>query len=53
MKTLAQWEPRIAVESVDVDADPNDATSAIALITYTLIATGAKERTSVSVTLGG
>src|ERR1700733_13285779 len=36
---LAQWEPRIAVQSVSVDQDPNDLQSAIATITYTLVAT--------------
>lgn len=46
---LERWEPRIAVESVDVDADPKDATSAIATIGYRLVASGARERTSVAV----
>ena len=49
---LARWEPRIAVESVDVAADPGDGTSAIATIGYRLVATGARERTSVSVPIG-
>ncbi len=51
-KELAQWEPRINVESVNVDADKNDATAAIATITYKLIATQTVERVSLSVTLG-
>jgi hypothetical protein len=51
--TLQQWEPRIAVESVAVEADPADAQAAIATITYQLIATQARERISVSVTLSG
>ena len=51
-KELAQWEPRISVESVNVEADTNDSTAAIATITYKLIATQTVERVSLSVTLG-
>jgi hypothetical protein len=53
MKSLIRWEPRIAVESVDVEADPADATAAVATITYKLVATQTLERVSVTVTLGG
>ena len=52
-KTLQKWEPRIVVESVDVDADPADARAAVATITYQLVATQARERMSVGLTLGG
>jgi phage baseplate assembly protein W len=52
-RTLQRWEPRIVVESVDVDADPEDAQAAIAVITYQLVATQARERISVGVTLAG
>jgi phage baseplate assembly protein W len=51
-KELAQWEPRITVESVNVEADTNDPTAAIAIITYKLIATQTIERVNLSVTLG-
>lgn len=51
-KELAQWEPRISVESVNVDADKDDPTAAVAVITYKLIATQTVERVSLSVTLG-
>ena len=51
-KELAQWEPRITVESVKVEADTNDPTAAIAIITYKLIATQTIERVNLSVTLG-
>jgi len=51
-KELAQWEPRISVESVQVDADKDDPTAAIATITYKLVATQTVERVSLSVTLG-
>ncbi len=50
-KALGRWEPRIAVESVKVDPDPADPEAAIATITYKLIATQARERVSLSVTL--
>lgn len=49
---LRQWEPRIALEAVDVAADPADTEAAIATITYRLVATGAAERVAVSVPLG-
>ncbi len=52
-RTLQQWEPRIVVESVDVDADPSDGRAAIATITYKLIATQTHERMAVAVTLSG
>jgi hypothetical protein len=51
-KELAQWEPRISVDSVNVDADKDDPMAAIATITYKLIATQTVERVSLSVTLG-
>ncbi len=52
-KGLAQWEPRVQVESVAVDADADDEQGAIATITYKLVATRARERVSMKVTLGG
>lgn len=48
--TLAQWEPRISVESVDVVPDASDPEQAIATITYRLIATQTRERVSLNVT---
>jgi phage baseplate assembly protein W len=53
VKALAQWEPRIAVETVTVEADPSDPQAALATITYTLVATQARERVGLSVTLAG
>src|SRR5437868_4000507 len=50
-RTLQQWEPRVGIDNVDVDADPNDPQSAIATITYRLIATQAHEQMNVKVTL--
>jgi len=52
-RALAEWEPRIRVESVTVDPDANDLEAAVATITYRLIATSALERVSLRVTLGG
>jgi phage baseplate assembly protein W len=52
-RTLQKWEPRIVVESVDVEADLDDEKAAIATITYQLVATQARERMNVSVTLAG
>lgn len=47
--SLARWEPRVEVEDVTVGADPTDPESAIATISYRLVASGARERFSVSV----
>jgi len=52
-RELAQWEPRIHVESVDVTADPDDPQAAVAGITYKLVATQTRERVSLTVTLAG
>jgi uncharacterized protein len=52
-RALARWEPRITVDSVSVEPDPNDAEAAIATITYTLVATSARERVSLGISLGG
>ncbi|MDV3456328.1 GPW/gp25 family protein [Sphingomonas sp. HF-S4] len=49
---LKAWEPRISLDGVDVAPDPTDATAALATIAYRLVATGAAERTSVSIPLG-
>ncbi len=52
-RALAAWEPRLRVESVDVEPDPEDEQAAIATIVYRLVATRALERVSLSVTLAG
>lgn len=49
---LKAWEPRIALDGVEVTPDPTDTTAALATIAYRLVATGAAERTSVSIPLG-
>ena len=48
---LRKWEPRIAVETVDVAADPQAAETAIATIAYRLVATGAAQRVAIDVPL--
>jgi phage baseplate assembly protein W len=53
VQALAEWEPRITVESVSVEEDPADPEAAIATITYKLVATQARERVSLTVTLAG
>ncbi len=50
--SLRRWEPRIALDGVDVAAHPSEPTEAVATIAYRLVATGAAERTSVSIPLG-
>jgi phage baseplate assembly protein W len=52
-KALQSWEPRIVVQSITVDEDPDDPEAAIATIVYRLVATQASERVSVSVAVGG
>jgi phage baseplate assembly protein W len=50
-RSLERWEPRVVVESVAVEADPDDARSAIATITYKLVATRARERLTLGIHL--
>ncbi|HLM56357.1 MAG TPA: GPW/gp25 family protein [Pyrinomonadaceae bacterium] len=52
-RALEQWEPRISVESVEVEADPDDSQAAVATITYQLVATQTRERVRLGVTLAG
>ena len=51
-RALSRWEPRITVETVNVEPDPQDAQAAIATITYKLVATQTRERVQLNVTLG-
>ena len=52
-KALAEWEPRIVVQSVEVEPDAQDPQAAIATINYQLVATQISERVSLTVTLNG
>jgi Bacteriophage baseplate protein W len=49
VRALADWEPRIEVESVDVAADAADPELAQATVTYRLVATSARERITLNV----
>lgn len=53
VKSLTVWEPRITLESVDVDPDATDPEAAVATIVYRLVATQAQERVSLTVQLAG
>jgi phage baseplate assembly protein W len=50
-ESLRRWEPRIALQNVSVDEDPDDPQSAIATIRYQLVANRASEQVSVRVQL--
>lgn len=50
---LKQWEPRIALDDVNVSADPASTENAIATVVYTLVATGEGEQVSLSIPLSG
>ena len=52
-RALGTWEPRIAVQSVDVIADPTDPDAAIATVTYRLVATQASASVTLTVGLTG
>jgi phage baseplate assembly protein W len=52
-KELAEWEPRISVESVAVEPDADDPQAAVATISYRLVATRARESVTLSVSLTG
>lgn len=51
-QALARWEPRIRVEQVLVQEDENDPQTAIVTIEYSLVATQARDRATVSLHLG-
>ena len=53
LNALTAWEPRISVQTVDVDGDPNDSEAAIATIKYKLVATQASQQVNLSVRLAG
>lgn len=51
MRALARWERRIEVEAVDVVAHPSEVGTALVTIAYQLVATAARERTTLSISL--
>ncbi len=52
-RSIGTWEPRVTLESVDVDEDPADASAAIATVTFRVIATQTIERVTASIAMGG
>lgn len=50
-EALRRWEPRIALESVTVEEDPDDPQAAIATVSYRLVANRAAEQVAVRVQL--
>lgn len=51
LESVAAWEPRVSVDLVDVQPDPDDPQGAIASITYKLVATQATQQLTMAVTL--
>ena len=51
-RALAAWEPRIEVESIEVEPDGSDADAACVTIAYRLVATEMLERLGLTVQLG-
>lgn len=51
-QALTNWEPRITLDEVSVEADPNETRAAIVTISYSLVATQARQRLSFNLILG-
>jgi hypothetical protein len=51
-RSLEEWEPRIAITSVEVEEDSRDLQAATATIHYQLVATSASSQISLRVNLG-
>ena len=51
-KALLAWEPRISIESVEVEPHADDPEAASVTIAYRLVATDALERVGLTVRLG-
>ena len=49
---LGQWEPRVNVETVDVESDPKGPQAVVVSITYQLVSTQAREQINLSLALG-
>jgi phage baseplate assembly protein W len=48
-RALSRWEPRIALQAVNVEADPGDPEAAIVTLEYELVATRSRERVTFNV----
>lgn len=51
-RALGLWERRIKVEQVEVEPDPRQPETAIATVSYSLVATGQRERIALDVPVG-
>jgi phage baseplate assembly protein W len=49
---LEEWEPRVSVESVTVEPEGEDPAAVVATITYKLVATQAREKMTLSISVG-
>jgi uncharacterized protein len=52
-RALKQWEPRVSLQSVTVEADPEDAQAAVATLNYRLVATQAADQMRLLIPLAG
>jgi hypothetical protein len=52
-RNLERWEPRLKVEAITVGADPDNPEAALAILAFTLVATGEAGRTSLSIPVQG
>lgn len=50
-QSIARWEPRVRLDDVTATLNPDDARAVDVVISYTLVATGTRER--LQMTLGG
>jgi len=51
IQSLAQWEPRVAINDVTAAVNATDQRAVDVTVTYTLIATGSQERLTMTVGL--
>ena len=52
-RALTRWEPRVRLDGVHAEVNPADARDVDLTITYTLIATGARERLQMTLSAEG
>ena len=52
-RALARWEPRVLLEGVSVEADPDDPAIAVATLSYRLVSTQVQERVSLDIRVQG
>ena len=50
-RSLERWEPRIQIESVTAEADPEDSASAVVTVRYKLVADRTRDQVRLSVRL--